>query len=616
MYKLLIVPFIVLLAACAPTPFDPNLSAVNAENQAKYYSALATGTAYAQIIPITQQAAAAEAAAQAERDAVLLAQIKASALSTQQFNDALLAAQQAQDALALAQAQAQATSTQQASAQAFMVQQEADRLQIERNQRTNTLRTVLPILLTIVVVILAITAAGAFLYSFWMRTHYVGGRVDVRTGRILPLLNVWEGLYTDIERSDNATVGTNASYLLSVPLSTRTSMDAAVHHAQFSDMHVRVSALIGALPKTPPQSEIPAFMQDMAQPVLDDRPVPYPEIPYPEWTQLNQWDGKLLPFGVDDQNSLLCVDTNVRAHLMFVGRTRSGKTLTGIRTTVACLLTQGWNVVCMGKRVDWMPFEDHPNFNLIACDVRKDAYRYTEVLQALSAQMDVRDSLMAGRKVNTWELYGAPSTMIVLDDYSGALMRMEKDYAKEVRQEVMGIALDGAKYGLSLTIGLQDATAANIETTLRSQMARVVYSLDTESKSRVVLDAPGAELLPPFRHFLTRITDDAQLVRGVGFFMKDREVEAFLRSRPVKANDPERWIHPEVIDMDIPEDLPEVEVTQPPSTVDRDADIRRRGWAGESIAQIMREVLFDNSGGGSNFNLVKAVLSASPTKPV
>jgi len=267
-----------------------------------------------------------------------------------------------------------------------------------------------------------------------------------------------------------------------------------------------------------------------------------PELPAPHWKLLTKWDGELLPFGVDERGELMRVDPAQRAHLMYVGRSGAGKSLTGIRTEVACLLTQGWNVIVMGKRVDFMPFEDHPNFKLLAVDVRKDANKYVEILGTLTAQMDVRDQLMASKSVSTWDRYGAPSTMIVLDDYSGAMMRMNKKFAAEVLNEVKQIAMDGRKFGLHLTIGLQRATWENIDTDLRSQMGRIVYSVESAGDSRVALGANGAELLPAFRHFLTRMTDNSAVQRGVGFFLEDPEVEAFLHSRPVQQNEPLNWV--------------------------------------------------------------------------
>lgn len=279
------------------------------------------------------------------------------------------------------------------------------------------------------------------------------------------------------------------------------------------------------------------------QPLL---PNAWPELPLPHWKMLNQWDGNLLPFGMDDKAQLMRVDTSTRPHFMVVGRSRSGKTLSSIRPMVACLLTMGWNVIVMGKRVDFMPFEDHPNFKLLAVDVRKDAQKYIDILNTMTAQMDIRDQILYNAKVSTWDRYGAPPTMIVIDDYSGAIERMPAKRALEVVSEVKSIAMDGAKFGLNLMLGLQKPTWENIDTTIRSQMGRIVYSVDI-GDSRIALGEEGAERLPPQWNFLTRMTDNSSVQRGVGFVLQDAEIEAFLKSRPVPQNDQPNWIDATVV---------------------------------------------------------------------
>lgn len=300
---------------------------------------------------------------------------------------------------------------------------------------------------------------------------------------------------------------------------------------------------------------------DVTQPestLLPEREV-LPALPAPALPLLfSKWDGELLPFGADEDGKLMRVDPAVRAHFMVVGRSRSGKTLSSIRPMVACLLTMGWNVVVMGKRVDFMPFEDHPNFKLIAVDVRKDARKYINTLKVLTDQMDIRDRLLASKGVSTWDRYGAAPTMAVIDDYSGVMLRMPKKEAGEVLNEVKSIAFDGAKYGLHLTLGLQRATWENIDTNLRSQMGRIVYSLESAGDSRVALGEDGAERLPLQFNFLTRMTDDSAVRRGVGFTLQDVEIEAFLQSRPVAENEPLEWIDATAETVSEEESLPAV----------------------------------------------------------
>ena len=368
-----------------------------------------------------------------------------------------------------------------------------------------------------------------------------------------------------------------------------------------------------AAKKAMPTSDVLITKPD--QPLL---PTAWPELPLPHWKLLNKWDGHLLPFGMDEKEQLMRVDTSTRPHFMVVGRSRSGKTLSSIRPMVACLLTMGWNVIVMGKRVDFMPFEEPPNFKLIAVDVRKDAQKYIDVLNTMTAQMDIRDQILYSAKVSTWDRYGAPSTMIVVDDYSGALERMPTKRAAEVVSEVKSIAMDGAKFGLNLMIGLQKPTWENIDTTIRSQMGRIVYSVDV-GDSRIALGEEGAERLPAQWNFLTRMTDDSSMQRGVGFVLQDAEIEAFLKSRPVTQNEQPDWIDAKVVsDTAAPaavESTPVINVSRVNEyreTADKIIQIQDlyRDYLERqqkpNFAQIQRTV-FGKTGGSFYENVIKAI---------
>lgn len=261
----------------------------------------------------------------------------------------------------------------------------------------------------------------------------------------------------------------------------------------------------------------------------------------PHFKKLFAWDGRFLPYGVNADDDLMLVDPSRRPHLMVTGDSGSGKTRSGIRTLVSGALVSGWNVVILGKRVDFLPFEEHPNCKVVAVDVRKDAATYIAILRTLTAQMDIRDEVLASKGISTWDRYGAPQTMVVLDDYSGAMWRMSKADRLGVLNEAKQIAMDGRKFGLNLVIGLQRASWTSIDTDLRSQMGRIVYRVSSAVDSRVALDEEGAERLP-FLNFLSRLSDDASVQRGVGFMLQDAEVEAFLKSRPVRENEPLDWV--------------------------------------------------------------------------
>lgn len=392
-------------------------------------------------------------------------------------------------------------------------------------------------------------------------------------------------------------------------------VNTAAHNKLEAVRTISSSPAVGTLLKKIMKEEEAALKRSAVMPTSDvlitkpDQPLlptAWPELPLPHWKMLNKWDGQLLPFGMDEKAQLMRVDTSTRPHFMVVGRSRSGKTLSSIRPMVACLLTMGWNVIVMGKRVDFMPFEEHPNFKLIAVDVRKDAQKYIAILNTMTAQMDIRDQILYSAKVSTWDRYGAPSTMIVVDDYSGAIERMPAKRAAEVVSEVKSIAMDGAKFGLNLMLGLQKPTWENIDTTIRSQMGRIVYSVDV-GDSRIALGEEGAERLPAQWNFLTRMTDDSSIQRGVGFVLQDAEIEAFLKSRPVQQNEQPDWIDATIIKSEsvsagvsVPVSGVSVETTEP--TTDRTNQIREAYFARInarqefSLRDIERDVFGANGG--------------------
>lgn len=275
-----------------------------------------------------------------------------------------------------------------------------------------------------------------------------------------------------------------------------------------------------------------------------------PAFPPPHFKKLFAWDGQLLPYGVDEKEQLMLVDPTRRPHMMITGDSGSGKSRSAIRTLMSGALASGWNVVVLGKQVDFLPFEEHPNCKIVPVNVRKEPQTYAQVLRTLAEQMDVRDAMLASKGITTWDRYGAPQTMIVLDDFSGAMFAMQRSSRTEVLNEAKAIAMDGRKFGLNLVIGLQRASWTSIDTDLRSQMGRVVYRVASAVDSRVALDVEGAEKLAHL-NFLSRLTDDSSIQHGVGFFLQDGEVEAFLKSRPVAQNEPVEWVDAKVEDVTV-----------------------------------------------------------------
>lgn len=266
------------------------------------------------------------------------------------------------------------------------------------------------------------------------------------------------------------------------------------------------------------------------------------ELPAPHYKKLFAWDGELLPFGVDEAGELMRVDLAKRPQLMVCGMSGSGKSRSVIRTMIACSLIQGDNVFVLGKQVDYFPFEGHPNFRILPTrNLRTDASKYIDVTRRLTDQMDVRDEILVSSRKSTWAHYGGPQTIFVLDDITGTILNINAKDRTAFLEEILRIAMDGRKYGLNLLLGVQRPTADTIDTRLRSQLARISLRVERASESKIAIDADGAQYLPD-GHFLTRLTTESELERGVGFSLDDNEAEAFWRSRPIKENEPMSWI--------------------------------------------------------------------------
>lgn len=316
-----------------------------------------------------------------------------------------------------------------------------------------------------------------------------------------------------------------------------------------------------------------------------------PALPFPPIKLLFNWDGGLLPFGVDEQAQLMRVDPAKRPHFMITGATGSGKTRSGIRTLASCALASGWNVFAIGKGVDFFPFEDELNFRILPVNLMQNSQLLIDVLNRLTDLMYKRDEILVKKRVSTWDRYGAPQTVIIFDDYTGQMLAVPKPQRSPLLEKLLMIAMDGRKYGLNLMLGIQRPSWSTISTDLRSQFARIAYRVELPRESRIAIEAEGAEQLPE-RHFLTRITDDSNIQRGVGFSLQDEEIVAFLKSRPVEQNEPMDWIDG-VVTEEAVEDQRSAVSSQPSEVSGQSSAIYGEAYANASDEVKIRQVYLE-----------------------
>lgn len=229
-----------LLAACVPIQSNtPDLyyeaqraQATSAafQSDAEFYGRMLTGTAEAPIIHITETAAAWHMQA-------------TSAVSTSQAM--YTATQQANEFAGTATAQSWTATAVQNAAQVQKASQEAeqtaianisarDGLALERQQNTNKFWQAMPIIVFFSVLIF--TIAGVFLIL--KRAQFVPGQVDAR-GNALPLLDVIEGTYTDIDRIPTGQASTSKKEIKLLPKFTPEQHLGVTQNDQMIDLATR-----------------------------------------------------------------------------------------------------------------------------------------------------------------------------------------------------------------------------------------------------------------------------------------------------------------------------------------------------------------------------------------
>jgi hypothetical protein len=267
----------------------------------------------------------------------------------------------------------------------------------------------------------------------------------------------------------------------------------------------------------------------------------------PEWSTLaNNWDGKKLPYGVGSRG-LLTADPAEDPHLLIVGRTRTGKSRYGLRTVAASALTMGYQVLFIGKRVDFYPFENHANAKIVGVDLLNEPQKYLEVLRRVAGLMKERDDYLTNKRMSIWQQTGQPQLYVVLDEFSSAVRQLnavKTGMGNTVSSIATALIQEGGKYGINIIQVVQDATGANVDISARRNMGRMVFRLSEPKASEIALGVrdPSATDLPS-RHFFSTFGDgSADITLGAAFAPTDDEIQAFLLDRPAVAQEPMSWV--------------------------------------------------------------------------
>jgi hypothetical protein len=297
----------------------------------------------------------------------------------------------------------------------------------------------------------------------------------------------------------------------------------------------------------------------------------------PDWSMLtNGWDGKKVPYGANVKG-LMLADPMDDPHWLIVGRTRTGKSRYGLRTIAASALTMGCQVLFIGKRVDFYPFEGHANAKIVGVDLYNDPLKYFETLRCVAMLMKERDDYLTGRRLSIWQQTGRPQLYVVLDEFSSAVKQLnatKSGAGNLVSSMATALIQEGGKYGINIIQVVQDATGASVDISARRNMGRMVFKVSEQTASDVALGVRGdpSAVGLPTRHFLSVIGEDTGVVLGAAFAPSDDDVRNFLNSRPVTAHEPMDWI--DAVATDVTEETPEEPIYHPASyAVDADKKV-------------------------------------------
>lgn len=425
-------------------------------------------------------------------------------------------------------------------------------------------------------------------YVFARRLAMMPTPVHDGTGKPVPMLNVVDGTWSDIDRSANGSTGVNRRSMSALPPISAERQEAVTARAQMSSEALR------RLRQTQRTRQLPE-PTEQAEARLEAG-----LFPLPSWDLVNGWQGErhLLPYGLTERG-LGFVNVSRFPHWAALGMTGMGKSRRFLRPMIACALAAGHRVVIVGKMTDYGVFREHPNAVLAHVNQMtrpEHAEYYGAILLALLGEMERRDEYLMQSGFSTWSHAGRENTFVVLDEVQNAirLMRVARSAnADRVQMGVEGLVSEGRKIGFNVAIAGQRATGM---AGILSQTGKAIFRVEREEEN-AHKSLSGASGLQD-GYFYARFGD----VRLAGAFEPtDVEIAGFLKSRPAKPLEQD-WVDGQVTDV-LKGALPAAPAMESlpdgGDSADVEERIRRLAGDGLSVTRIVREVF--GSGGGDAF---------------
>lgn len=519
---------VLLLTSCG-TAFDPNLAAHDAQYQAERYGLMATGTAEAQIMPITQTSAAITAQAANAQATTYSGMVTQQALQTQTAFSWTPTPQPT------------ATANMPATQAAVIVIAQATQMQLEteRAENNNMIKSIFWYGAGIVAMIVLVALAYMLIKKFAMMSHQI-----TEQGRIIPMVNVVDAVAFDIERSANGMIGTTQKFLKQLPLITASRQAEVTALSQKTDMTTRARLPLSILKR----------LDELEKPDMPLLPEPAKPLDtsflLPSWDLMKSWDSKDgIPYYT--ARGMEIINEKQYPHLAAIGATGAGKSRRFFRPVITCALAQGHRVVIIGKSTDYWPFEAHPNAHLLKVSKITEpgqAERYSRILEAIIAEMNRRDDVLTSAHKSTWAEMGLSQTFIVLDELGNALRLMDRSMSGQCRIWIAGLMSEGRKNGFRVMIANQRATGM---AEILSQAGKAVFRVE-QDEERHHRSLAGASNLAE-GYYIARLGSSWEIAGA--FEPTDEEIQQELARRPVNKvdDDSDGWI--DAVATDVPPSL-------------------------------------------------------------
>jgi S-DNA-T family DNA segregation ATPase FtsK/SpoIIIE len=244
-----------------------------------------------------------------------------------------------------------------------------------------------------------------------------------------------------------------------------------------------------------------------------------------------------IALGQDVAGNPIATDLAMMPHLLIAGATGSGKSVC-INSIIASLLCsrtpdQVQFIMIDPKMVELTAYNGIPH---LRAPVVIELERVVGVLNWATREMDSRYKLFNQARARNVEAYNQtllakgksllPYVVIVIDELAD-LMMVAPD---EVERAICRIAQMARATGIHLVIATQRPSVDVVTGLIKANFpARISFAVTSQTDSRVIIDAVGADKLLGRGDMLFMAPDSSKLQRIQGCFVSDKELAALVR---------------------------------------------------------------------------------------